>query len=55
MLICYFLRCYTPVVVSDQVRLTCFLGANKGGALPLLINTHHAHQVLCVRQQVCGQ
>lgn len=38
-----------------MMRLTCFLSANKRGALSLLINTQHAHQILCVGQQVCRQ
>lgn len=37
---------------AGKLRLTGFLGANQGGALSLLVNAHHAHQILGVGQQV---
>lgn len=52
---CLFLDWYTTDVKPDQVRRTCFLGADDWWTLPLLVNTHHTHQILSVRQQICEQ
>lgn len=37
------------------LRLTCFLGANQRGALALLVNTYHAHEIVGVGQQVYAE